>query len=349
MCDMLFYLQFVASGFGFFTGITWDVNCQWLAFWSEFFQLAADMYFLALCIDLRVCLFNPFTNYKLNTRVYHGCALSVACVAWRAGVLCTGWLRYVGGGRRTRVMLSLVAAGARACLLLPPLPPASVLCCGVAGCGVGAQCHHGPVSGDAALRGRAHLRLAELPDGVLDPELQPGQAEREPVHVGPLLRAAHHHLPSLHRLPPLRALPHTGRRAHHRSHAPQGLSQHAAVRARVGRAAGLAQGCVLVRACTAHTGSANAAAPRPVCRYVVGLGPYWTLAAAILFAIQVDRHHDSLRIVFAVIFGCRDLVVLCVWLWTNDMAEAARLRRLDAGDTVTSAWLRGVAVRQGVY
>lgn len=76
----MFYAQFIGAGSGYFAGFRWEVSCQWLAFWTEFFQLAADMYFLALCVDLRVCLFNPFTNYKLNTRVYHGCAICVAYV-----------------------------------------------------------------------------------------------------------------------------------------------------------------------------------------------------------------------------------------------------------------------------
>ena len=73
-------------------------------------------------------------------------------------------------------------------------------------------------------------------------------------------------------------------------------------------------------------------------RYVVGLGPYWVLVASALSAQQVvERNNYPLRITFAVVFGARDVVVLLVWFWTNDVREAQRLRDLDMADTITSA------------
>ena len=61
-------------------------------------------------------------------------------------------------------------------------------------------------------------------------------------------------------------------------------------------------------------------------RYVVGLGPYWVLVASVLSAQQVvERNNYPLRITFAVVFGARDVVVLLVWFWTNDVREAQRL------------------------
>jgi len=95
VCDLLFYAQFIASTTSYFVGFEFSsLNCQFFAFWTEFFQLAADLYFLALCVDLRVCLSNPFTNYKVNTRLYHGCALVIAYVSTAcAGVVC-GRIQY---------------------------------------------------------------------------------------------------------------------------------------------------------------------------------------------------------------------------------------------------------------
>lgn len=78
---------------------------------------------------------------------------------------------------------------------------------------------------------------------------------------------------------------------------------------------------------------------------MVGLFPYWTLAAAILFALQLDHHNHNLRIAFAIIVGMRDAVVLLVWLWTNDISEAIELSQKNLGDTVTSETVGVVVAR----
>lgn len=77
-----------------------------------------------------------------------------------------------------------------------------------------------------------------------------------------------------------------------------------------------------------HTARRRMLAFRTTLRYVVGFFPYWTLTAAVLVAYVFVRTSDTpikgLHVAFAAFFGAEDVVMLAVWLWTNDFTEARR-------------------------
>lgn len=108
---------------------------------------------------------------------------------------------------------------------------------------------------------------------------------------------------------------------------------------------------VRIRAGVPHTARVRLQAFRMTLRYLVGLFPYWVLTASVLFASQRNEKSIALRIVFALVFGARDLVVLLIWLWTNDLKAARELKarhRDEAGADIDLSPALNNALKQEV-
>lgn len=70
--DALFTIALLASHvYRVRVDVISDTECRSFASIIQYAWMAGMGYFAAMAVDLMICLSNPFTDYKLNTRLYH--------------------------------------------------------------------------------------------------------------------------------------------------------------------------------------------------------------------------------------------------------------------------------------